>query len=499
MAIPISTSRSHLYQAITSSRELSDDLQRQLATGLKSETYGGVGLERRQLIEFNADFYQAAGYMRAIDHVQIGVSILDLTLTELREAVVDTRTTSLSVNFELDTDGRSLFQNESAARFNEVATILNTEAGGRYVYSGREVDKKPVEGPDKILNGEGNKAGYYQIANERQQADLGADLKGRVAVTQPSASEVNIAEDGVHPFGIKLTGLNSQVTGITATGPTGSPAALNFDVTANTAIEGETITIALTLPDGTERDLVLKAVTGTPANPGEFEIGATADDTATNIQAALNTELLAFGETELIPASNFAASNDFFDFDATTPPQRVAGPPYASATALTDATTTDTVIWYKGELNTDDPRGSQTVKVDDYVQVEYGARANEDAFVSALKNLAVASYQTYNTGDPKSQVQYDAMRSRVTDNLTVIPGRQNIDHMLSEVSSANSAIASSKERHETHSNLLQQFIDDIQNADIYEVGVQILDMQTRLQATYQVMSTLSQLSLVNYL
>ena len=43
MAIPISTSRSHIYQSITTSRAQSDDLQRQLATGLKSETYGDLG------------------------------------------------------------------------------------------------------------------------------------------------------------------------------------------------------------------------------------------------------------------------------------------------------------------------------------------------------------------------------------------------------------------------------------------------------------------------
>lgn len=499
MAIPISTSRSHIYQAVTTSRAVSDDLQRQLATGLKSETYGGLGLERRQLIEFNADIAQVNGYLRGIAQAKVRVDILDQTLTNVKDAVVNTRSTSLNTNFELDTDGKTLFQNEAFARFHDVATILNTEAGGRYIYGGRVVSSKPVEAPDKILNGEGGQDGFYQVARERELADLGADGQGRLGVTQPSVTEVNLAEDGVHPFGFKLNTLNSTVTGVTATAPAGSPAALNLEVAANTAIDGETITIGLTLPDGTSQDLVLTARTGTPEHPGEFQIGATATDTATNIQTALTTELVRLGDTELKAASNFAAADNFFNFDGTTPPQRVAGPAFETATTLVDATEADTVFWYQGELATDDPRQSQTVKVDDYISVEYGARANEEAFNDALQTLAVASFQSYDSSDLNAQKRYDALRTRVTENLTSAPGRQHIDHILAEISSANSVIAGTKERHETHGNLLQQFVDEVQNADIYEVSAQLLDLQTRLQATYQTLSTLSQLSLVNFI
>ena len=98
-----------------------------------------------------------------------------------------------------------------------------------------------------------------------------------------------------------------------------------------------------------------------------------------------------------------------------------------------------------------------------------------------------------------SDADYDALRRRVTDNLSASPSRPHIDHVLAEISSANSVIASTKERHEAHGNLLQQFVDETQNADIYEVSAQLLDLQTRLQATYQTMATLSQLSLVNFI
>lgn len=499
MAIPISTSRSHLYQAVSLSRQQSDDLQRQLATGLRSETYGGLGLERRQVIEFNADISQITGYLRGIDQAQVRIDILDETLTQIRDTISNSRSSSLSTNFDLDTEGKTLFQNESYARFHDVASILNTEAGGRYIYGGRNVSEKPVVAPDEILEGAGSRAGFYQIADERQQADLGADLKGRLVVSQPSASEVNLAEDGTHPFGFKISGLNNALSGVTATGPAGSPAAINLDIGANSLQDGERVTVQLTLPDGTQRDIQLTATSGTPDGVGEFQIGASAGDTANNLTAALNTELLRVADTELRAASQFAAADDFFDFDDTTPPQRVDGPPFDSATGLIDGTSTDTVFWYQGEFASDDPRGSQQVKVDDYIHVEYGARANEEAFTSALKNLAVASYDSYSSADANAQDRYDAVRSRVTTNLSEQPSQQHIDHILAEVSAANAVITTTKERHETHNNLLQQFVDEEQNVDIYEVSAKLLDLQTRLSATYQTMASLQQLSLVNFI
>ncbi len=499
MAIPISTSRSHLYQSITQSRAVSDDLQRQLATGLKAETYGELGIDRRLVIEFKADISQVNGYIRSIEQAQVRVNVLSETLTHARNSISETLSSSLSPDFDLNTNGQTLFQSESEARFHDLVSILNTEAGGRYIYSGREVDEKPVIPGDQILNGANGAAGFYQVADERQLADLGADFIGRIATSNPTTSEVQLDEDGVHPFGFKLSAVNNTITGITATGPAGAPSSLNLDVTANTAVDGESLSITLDLPDGTSRDIVLTARTGTASEPGEFLIGATADDTATNITAALDAELLRLGDTELRAASQFAAAENFFNFDSANPPQRVDGPPFESATGLVDATSTDTVIWYQGELTNDDPRQSQTVKVDDYIDVEYGARANEEAFRTALQNLAVASYDTYSSGDTNAQARYDAVRTRVTGNIAEQPNRQHIDHIIVEIASAESVIGRTKERHETHDNLLQQMVDERLNADIYEVSAQILDLQTRLQATYQSISTLQSISLVNFI
>lgn len=498
MSIGISTSRSYLNEAISASRQRSDDLQRQLATGLKAETYGELGIESRQLVEFNSDLSQLDGYLRSIDQAKIKIDVLNATLTQVWDSVSTTRSDSLSTNFDLDTDGQTLFQAQASARLDELVSVLNTQAGGVYIYSGADVTQKPVLSSDEIINGSGAKAGFQQIANERLQADQGASLKGRVDVTQPSATTVQLAEDGVHDFGFKFNSANNLLGGVTVNGPTGNPAVIDIDAGANTVAAGETLTIGLTLPDGTLRDITLTATAGAPAENGEFQVGATAADTAANITAAVNAELTRLGDVELRAASRFAAADDFFNIDAGTVPQRVDGPPFDSATGVVNATDADTVFWYQGDL-TSDPRGSRTVKVDDYINAEYGVAGNEEAFRDAIKNYAVASLDSYSPTGTNDRAQYDAIRTRVTDNLASTSGKQTLENIIVDVSAAEAVLGRSQERHEGQVNLLQQLVDDVQNADIYEISAQLLDIQTRLQATYSTISIMSDLSLTNYI
>ena len=46
---------------------------------------------------------------------------------------------------------------------------------------------------------------------------------------------------------------------------------------------------------------------------------------------------------------------------------------------------------------------------------------------------------------------------------------------------------------------LQDTVDGIEQASTEEVATKLLDLQTRLQASYQITASLSKLSLVNYI
>ena len=66
-----------------------------------------------------------------------------------------------------------------------------------------------------MLNGAAGKAGFKQVAAERQQADVGDGL-GRLTLTG-AADTVTLTEDGEHPFGFKLSTLTTSSAAITLT------------------------------------------------------------------------------------------------------------------------------------------------------------------------------------------------------------------------------------------------------------------------------------------
>src|SRR5690606_28657464 len=103
---------------------------------------------------------------------------------------------------------------------------------------------------------------------------------------------VTLAEDGDHPFGFKLSTLSTSSPNIALTQPTGaSPDTLAVQFsTVSPPIAGETVTITLTLPDGTQKGLKLVA-SEAPDGPDQFLIGADADATAVSFGATLTSLL----------------------------------------------------------------------------------------------------------------------------------------------------------------------------------------------------------------
>src|SRR5262249_52796512 len=150
-----------------------------------------------------------------------------------------------------------------------------------------------------IMNGNGAAAGFKQVTLERKQADLGANGLGRLVISAPTATSVSVAEDAVSPFGFKLAGASSTLTGATVTGPSGSPAAFSVDLGATNPNDGDTLQLRFTLPDGSSENVTLTATSSTPPGPNQFTIGATPAATAANLQGALTSAVGQLADTSL--------------------------------------------------------------------------------------------------------------------------------------------------------------------------------------------------------
>lgn len=346
-------------------------LQVQLGTGEKASKLSEMGRDLPMSLSVRTRLARIEGFSSNIDTVNLRLSFLDKTITRLDAIEAEGRSSAVQGQYGTNNINMATLPGLSKARLDELVTLLNSDVAGRYLFGGSNTDRAPLPDTNVLLDGQGGKAGFKTVLNERKAADLGDDGMGRLnsnlVVGDPptpgpaTASVLTLSEDGVHPFGFKLSTISTSAspTALTYTTPvvTNPPTAKNLTVTfqpdpAEQISSGQTITMGFTLPDGTETQITLRATTAAESNGGadEFIIGADAGETATNFQAALNAKLVAVGETDLAGASNFAASENFFN-GAGEPVLRVRddGTGFGNATALRVADETDTIMWYTGQ------------------------------------------------------------------------------------------------------------------------------------------------------
>jgi flagellin-like hook-associated protein FlgL len=484
---------------LMSMRTQFNDLQRQLSTGQKSTTYAGLGLDRGVTVSLNAQLSAIGGYDDTITNVTTRISLMDGALGRMSD--IGAAVKAAMVQGTSSTYGASTAQSIAQSSLGEMIGLLNSQAGDRYMFSGRATDQPAVDTLDHILNGNGAQAGLKQLISERKQADLGADNLGRLAISQTSTTSVSVAEDAVSPFGLKLASVNSNLTNGAVSGPSGSPAALAIDLSGGNPNAGDTVTLRFNLPDGTSQNLTLTATANSPPAANEFTIGATPDDTATNLQAALTTGIGKLAGGALTAASAVAASNDFFNADSNNPPQRVAGsgPPFYTATAMTAGSSADTVIWYTGEAGSDPARATATARIDQSMVVGYGARANEDGIRALVQNVATLAAVPVDSTAPNANDLTAALNQRLTGGLDGNPGVQTVTDIETELASAQVSLTAAKSRHQQTSATLGDFLQQIQGVSNEQVGAEILALQTRMQATMQTTAMMFQTSLINYL
>jgi flagellar hook-associated protein 3 FlgL len=275
---------------------------------------------------------------------------INITNTAL-QGMVDIGTTTVnganSASQSLNSAGQTIAQQLALSQLSSMLGILNMQAGDRYLFSGSAINTPAVASADNILNGTTSLAGLKTLISQRQQADLGASGLGRVVITSPTATSVQVAEDVAgSPFGLKMSAISSTLTGSTVTGPTGSPPAISVDLGPANPNDGEQVSLEFKLPDGTKESIQLKASSATPLPVGSFAIGATSAATAANLNAALTTAIGKLANTSLVAASAAAASDNFFNWSGTATASAVnnkLAAPITGATLLSGVPATDSL------------------------------------------------------------------------------------------------------------------------------------------------------------
>jgi flagellar hook-associated protein 3 FlgL len=324
-------------------------LQSQLTTGKKSTSYAGMGVNEGFAIAARSQLANISAFSDTMSNINTNIGVANTGL----QSMVDIGTTVLnsanSSSQALNSAGQTIAQQTATSQLSSMLGILNMQAGDRYLFSGSAINTPAVASVDDILNGTTTQAGLKTMITQRNQADLGASGLGRLVVTAPTPTSAQVAEDVAgSPFGLKLQAVSSSLTGATVTGPAGSPSAISVDLGATNPNNGDKVSFAFTLPDGTTESIQLTASSATPQPAGSFAIGATSTITAANMKAALTAAIGTLANTSLVAASAVAASDNFFSPAGTATGgvinNKLTIPaPITGATLLSGAANTDSI------------------------------------------------------------------------------------------------------------------------------------------------------------
>lgn len=506
----VTTSRNYLTMQMTSLSKNLSEKTTQLATGKVSNTYGGLGDNRLLDLELTQKVTQIDSYKETMTRANLHIDAMNLSLERLEALRLDAKASFDANSFELQSDGQTQTQATAEVLLYEVVNLMNSEVAGHYLFGGADSTTNPVASVDAILNGANGLDGLRTVMDEYAQANLGVNNNGRLDISTlttnyagpiPTDSTFTIAEDGAHDFGFDIATVTNGLTNVAITGPGGGdPDTFDVAFTGQPAM-GETISIEFTYPpDHTDSFTIEMRAVDDPPLEGEFQIGADLEETAQNLRDAIAAKLEDEAQTQLRAISDEWAAEEFFRTYNGEIPQRVDGPPFDTAVAQVAGGAT-TVSWYTGENSvTTNAREDKQAVIDKNLTVNYGARANEPGLTDLIKSLSAFVASDFSGGTVTDQKYYNdlasEMRSVIQPNSSSQSGITNI---ATEVAIAHRTIQLTDSRHTQMKSSFEETIGEIEGVDNELLAVEILQLQTNIEATYRASSLVLQLSLTSFI
>ena len=281
-----------LLQSLQASRNQLDDLQRQLGTGDKSTTYAGLGVDRGLSVSLRNQLSLMNGYSDAVTNVGVRLNLASSALTNISTVAGTVKSAAETSTFTIDNSGQSMSQRAASAQLDQVLTLLNTQAGDRYLFSGRATNQPSTATLDQIMNGDTTHAGFKQVMAERQQADLGANGLGRLTFPAATTTPASLTGTGASI----LPDANASLVGtqnLSAYTSAGGTLAINgVNVTVNPGDNITTILGAINAPGVVAQTGVTASA---PGPGGLLTLTSVNASTAINLTGTTGSLLTAFG------------------------------------------------------------------------------------------------------------------------------------------------------------------------------------------------------------
>lgn len=411
------------------------DLEIQVSTEKKSQTYQGIARSSQQLVNYENARDKLESFVatnQTMDmRVQTTVTVVDgikTTLTEFRDALFDYEAGSL------DNEQRVKDIQDAAFRaLTDLSVHLNAEVDGRFIFAGGRVTTQPVD---------------FGLTN---LSDFQSQFDGE-AVVYPPTREAHV---------------ETQLTTDTAT--TG-----NLTFTNNVAPTADTITAANA---GTLAGIAVGS---------KFTVSGSGTHDGTYTVVSNNGTTIEISGTMAAPLDAITVDNDFTTADETVA-ATISVSNYYSGDTTTQTHRVSDNRDFTIDLNGIDPAFEKAIRAMGIIaQGAFGTNGGLDQHPERLDQaiyLVTSALELTPTGTPPFGAENTSNIRQIEQDL----GYQQV------------LISQTNEQHEDLIAFFDQRVIDSENVDSLEVISRLLDESNALEAAYQAISRLQKLSLTNFL
>jgi flagellar hook-associated protein 3 FlgL len=425
----------HLLGILARTQSRVQDLQTQVATGKRSQTYAGIAGNARELLGLEKGRQMLERFDRNNDSMKTGLDATTTVLDGIGETLRTFRQNLISASSgkPLDAQRASDLQQAAFRAMQDMQNFLNTDVDGRHLFAGSRVQTQPVSLPASTLAEfqkiyDGNEVVYPPTA--------AAQVGSRGTLTQASTGPLT------------MTGGDT----ITATNP-GAFAGLK---------PGTTITIS----------------GSSSGNDGTYTIVSSDGDRQITISGALTAG-----------ATTIAVNNTVVD----TP----VGVPDTGAIITIGN-------WYQGDGI------AQTHRLDDDRDFTLSLNAVNPGFEKAMRALGLLCQ-----GEPGTAGGLDQHPERLDQTMSLLnraldrtadgappfgaEASGSLEDIGIDLGFQQVMLANSQDLHKQMTEAFEQRIGKLENADQTEAITLLLDETQALEASYQTLARVRQLSLTKFL
>ncbi len=138
---------SRLIDVSTRSMDRFNEVQKQIATGKKSDTFGGYAPVARTVINLQNEFSRRESYINSIAIAQPRLAATQTALGRISTIMGDIQKTALSAAGTGPKDA-NLIRQQAQSSLKELTSLLNTKSDGQYIFAGSDSANAPIPSDD---------------------------------------------------------------------------------------------------------------------------------------------------------------------------------------------------------------------------------------------------------------------------------------------------------------------------------------------------------------